>query len=61
MRHADALSRCVNAAERNLALTKDIIQEEQAKDSLCEQYKQYEDFWLDEDNVLYRQGSEEQP
>jgi hypothetical protein len=47
--------------ERNLDLTKEIIQEEQSKYSLCQQYKQYEDFWLDEDNVLYRQGPEVQP
>jgi hypothetical protein len=61
MRHADALSRCVNAVDKTLALTKEIIREEQVKDEVCEQYKQYENFWLDEDNVLYRQGPEEQP
>jgi hypothetical protein len=31
IRHADALSRCVNVVGRSLILTKDIIQEEQAK------------------------------
>jgi hypothetical protein len=59
MRYADALSRCVNAVGKTLALTKEIIREEQVKDVLCEQYKQYGNFWLDEDNVLYRQGPEE--
>jgi hypothetical protein len=54
MRHADALSRSVNRIDRTLTLTKEVIQEEQAKDTLCEQYKQCEDFWIDEESVLYK-------
>jgi hypothetical protein len=60
MRHADALSRCDNVIDKNSALIKETFHEEQAKDALCEQCKQYEDFWL-EDNVLHRQGPEQQP
>jgi hypothetical protein len=61
MRHADVLSRNVNLIGKDLILSKEIIQEEQAKDELCKRYKQYEDFWTDRDGVLYRQGSKEPP
>jgi hypothetical protein len=61
MRHADALSRNLNLIGKDLVLSREIIREEQEKDDLCEQYKQYEDFWTDKDGVLYRQGSKEPP
>jgi hypothetical protein len=53
MRHADALSRCVQLVLGDYSLTKEDIKEAQEKDSLCEKYKTYEKFWLDEDQVLY--------
>jgi hypothetical protein len=42
MRHAEALSRCVSEINKELALTRDIIEEEQIKDMLCERYRQQE-------------------
>ena len=61
MRHADALSRSVNVVWTEVTLTKEDIRGEQEKDELCMKYKQYENFWTDEDGVLYRQGPKEQP
>lgn len=61
MRHADALSRCVNVIDKELVLTKEVIREEQIKDTVCDQYKQQGDFWVDEGNVLYRQLPKEPP
>jgi hypothetical protein len=61
MHHADALSRYVNVVEGKLALSKEIIREEQAKDALCEKYKLEDNFWVDEENVLYYQEINEQP
>jgi hypothetical protein len=60
MRHADALSRCVNAIEKELVLTQDIIQMEQEK-NMCEQYLQQEEFQVHEDGILYRQEMANQP
>jgi hypothetical protein len=40
------------------SLTKEEIKEAQERDSLCEKYKTYEKFWLDEDQVLYYKGTE---
>jgi hypothetical protein len=59
MRHADALSRSVNAVEKDLVLSKEVIREEQEKDELCMKYREY--FWTDKDVVLYRQSLKEQP
>ena len=42
MRHADAHSRSVHRVEKDVNLSRDIIKEEQGKDSLCIQYRQYE-------------------
>jgi hypothetical protein len=61
MRHADALSRCVHVVNKDLTLTKEIIQDEQAKDALCEQYRQREGFWLDDDDILYKQDTGKEP
>jgi hypothetical protein len=61
MRHADALSRCIHVVNKDLTLTKEIIQEEQTKDALCEQYRQREGFWLDDDDVLYKQDKGKEP
>ena len=47
MRHADALSRCVQVVEGEYLLTKEKIREAQENDSLCEKYKGFEKFWLD--------------
>ena len=49
MRHADALSRSVHWIEKDVNLSRDVIKEEQDKDSLCLKYKHYENFWTDED------------
>jgi len=35
MRHADALSRSVNAVEKDLVLSREVIKDEQEKDELC--------------------------
>jgi hypothetical protein len=61
MRHTDALSRCIHVVNKDLTLTKEIIQEEQTKDALCEQYRQREGFWLDDDDVLYKQDTGKEP
>jgi len=61
MRHADALSRIVNAIERDLSLSKEVIRVEQETDELYIKYRVYENFWTDEDGILYRQGHNEQP
>jgi hypothetical protein len=61
MRHADALSRNVNVIGKDLILSKEIIRCEQEKDGLCIEYRGYENFWTDEDGILYRQGPKEQP
>jgi hypothetical protein len=46
----------VGRIDKNLVLTKEVIQEEQAKDVLYEQYRQSDDLWLDEDSVPYKKG-----
>jgi len=61
MRHADALSRNVNIIKEGLVLSKENIRDKQMVDELCEQYKQYEDFWSDENGVLYYQPPKTQP
>ncbi len=61
MRYADALLRCVSTVNKELTLTGDIIQMEQVKDELCNQFKQQEGFWVDEEDVLYRQNSKDEP
>jgi hypothetical protein len=61
MRHADALSRSINVVGTEAVLSKEDIREKQEKDESCMRYKQYENFWTDEDGVLYRQGPKEQP
>jgi hypothetical protein len=61
MHHADALSRHANLVGRELALSKERIREEQEKDAQCQEYKQYDDFWLYEENTLYHQKVKGQP
>lgn len=61
MRHVDALSRSVNMVGKEAALSKEIIREEQEKDETRNMYKDYENFWTDEDGILYGQGPGEQP
>ena len=61
MRHADALFRSVNMVEKKLDLSKEVIRCEQEIDELCIKYKGYENFWTDEDGILYYQGPNEQP
>jgi len=60
MRHAVALSRNVNVIEE-LVLSKENIRDKQEADELCEKYKQYEDFWSDEDGIIYYQAPKTQP
>jgi hypothetical protein len=55
MQHADALSRNINVIHKDLVLSREIIREEQEKDSACFKYKQAENFWTDEDGILYHQ------
>jgi hypothetical protein len=61
MRHADALSRSIGRVETSVVLSKETIRDKQEVDELCKQYRQYENFWLDEDGVLYRQENKRQP
>ena len=61
MRHADALSRNVQCVETKAVLSKELIKEEQDKDELCARYKQYENFWIDNDGILYRQEAKTLP
>jgi len=61
MRHADALSRSVHAVQQETVLSKEVIRREQEADELCNRYRGYENFWTDNDGVLYRQGPKEQP
>jgi outer membrane protease len=61
MRHADSLSRSVHLVEKDVNLSRDIIKEAQKEDSLCMQYKQNENFWTDEDGVLYYQEGKGRP
>jgi hypothetical protein len=61
MRHADTLSRSVNAVENDLVLLREVIKDEQERDELCLQYRGYENFWADEEGILYRQCNKEQP
>jgi hypothetical protein len=46
--------------EGKLALSKERIREEEEKDAQCQEYKEYDDFWLDE-NTLYHQKVKGQP
>jgi hypothetical protein len=52
MCHADSLSRCFSAINKQLVLIRDIIRAEQVKDALLEKYRQQEHFGVDEDNIL---------
>jgi hypothetical protein len=61
MRHADALSRAVDKVDTGKILSKEVIREEQEKDEVCSGYRQCENFWVDEDGVLYREDPGEQP
>ena len=46
---------------KDLVVSKEIIRCEQEQDDLCNKYRGYENFWTDEDGILYRQGPKEQP
>jgi len=61
MRHADALSRNINMIEKGLTLSREAIRGEQEKDEACIKYRQYENFWIDGDGLLYYQKLKEQP
>jgi len=56
MRHADALSKNVNVITEKLVLSKEVIRDEQERDELCAKYNQYENFWTNEDGLLYYQA-----
>ena len=45
---------------QEVALTRDITREEQMQDRLCDQYRHQDGFWTDEENLLYRQGLQNQ-
>ena len=61
MRHADALSRNINQVEKGLVLSREVIRDEQEKDSVCMQCKHYETFWTDDEGMLYHQMSKKPP
>jgi hypothetical protein len=44
-----------------LVLSRDVIREEQEKYGQCDEYRGYENFWLDDEGVLYRQEHKKQP
>jgi hypothetical protein len=52
MHHADALSRHISEVEGNLTPSREIIQEEQPKDALCEKYKHENNFWVNEEKSI---------
>jgi hypothetical protein len=58
MRHANALSQCVQLVVGDYLLTREKIKEAREKDSLCGICKMYEKFWLDEDQLLYCEETE---
>ena len=41
---------------QEVALTRDVIRQEQLQDRLCNQYRHQDEFWTDEENLLYRRG-----
>jgi len=55
MRHAGALSCCVNAIEETVELSQEVVYEKQQSDELCKQYRHCKDFWIDKEGILYRQ------
>jgi hypothetical protein len=55
------LSRHISVVEEKLTLSRETIQEEQAKDAVCEKCRQEINFWVDEENVLYYQKDNEHP
>jgi len=61
MQHADTLTRNINRIEKDLNLSREVIREEQVKDDVCMKYKHYEQFWTDEDGILYYQKPKGQP
>ena len=54
MRHADALSRCVNMVEKTMVLSNEDICEEQQNDEVCQRYKLRNEFWTDDVGILFR-------
>ena len=61
IRNADALFRSVNVIGNVLVLSKEIIRCDQVKNDLCIKFRGYENFWTDEDGILYRQGTKKEP
>jgi len=61
MRHADALSRSVNIVEKSSNLSREKIREEQEEGDDCMRYRQYDNFWVDKDGILYYEKPKEQP
>ena len=59
MRHADALSRCVHAVEETMVLSREDVYEQQQSDELCQRYGNDENFWTDEEGILYRKVNTE--
>jgi transposase InsO family protein len=53
MRHANALSRCVNTVTGEYVLTREVMKAEQDQDPMCQIYKAREEFWVDETELLY--------
>jgi len=54
MRHANALSCCVNAVEETVVLGPEIIRDKQQSDKLCEQYRHTKIFGQMIRGILYR-------
>ena len=53
MRHADAISTNINMVEKGLTLSREAIREELEKGEDFIEYRQYENFWIDGDGLLY--------
>ena len=56
MRHADAFSRSIRRVEKDVNLTREIIREEQDKDSLCLKYRHHENFWAEDGGAILSGG-----
>jgi hypothetical protein len=58
MRHAVALSRCINVVTGKYLLTREVMKDKQDSDLLCRTYNTCENFWLDKDQLLYSTESD---
>jgi hypothetical protein len=61
MRHADALSRHINYINEVQPLSGEVTSDNQEGDTMCQKYKDYDDFFLDDNLILYRKSGQGRP